>query len=304
MKLYKYDGEAKRTNIINNSSTTTTTGSNTSGNLWGNQWSGGDLDSTIYTNGNIFIYGTQDDESDEPETRDEETSTPTRKPPFEQNNELLGCLVADDGLFAKRAEYDNYLYSKEIYFDVDGVRTNLIDIIMPVGSIIMFDGKKNVPKNWAICDGSNGTPNLKDKFIKGVTSTSEVGKTGGSSTHTLTTQEMPSHNHSATTTINLNINQEEPSVKSDWKDQKIVTYKETFYQVFDRGGDSHYVVETGYEDPQDKGIVEIGVEELLNSAGGVTGTATATTTIGNTGNGTAFNIEPPYYTLIYIQRVK
>ena len=37
---------------------------------------------------------------------------------------------------------------------------------LPKGSIIMFNGAENIPNKWQICDGTNGTPNLIDKFIK------------------------------------------------------------------------------------------------------------------------------------------
>ena len=36
---------------------------------------------------------------------------------------------------------------------------------LPKGSIIMFNGA-DIPDGWTICDGTNGTPNLIDKFIK------------------------------------------------------------------------------------------------------------------------------------------
>lgn len=51
------------------------------------------------------------------------------------------------------------------------------------------------PKGWYVCNGSNGTPNLSDKFIKGTTSLSSVGGTGGSHTKTLVTAYLPSHSH-------------------------------------------------------------------------------------------------------------
>ena len=30
----------------------------------------------------------------------------------------------------------------------------------------MFNSAENIPDKWQICDGTNGTPNLVDKFIK------------------------------------------------------------------------------------------------------------------------------------------
>lgn len=37
---------------------------------------------------------------------------------------------------------------------------------LPKGSIIMFNNANKIPNKWQICDGTNGTPNLIDKFIK------------------------------------------------------------------------------------------------------------------------------------------
>ena len=44
---------------------------------------------------------------------------------------------------------------------------------LPKGSIIMFSNTKNIPDKWQICDGTNGTPNLIDKFIKAGTALKE-----------------------------------------------------------------------------------------------------------------------------------
>lgn len=61
------------------------------------------------------------------------------------------------------------------------------------GMIIMYNGTaSSIPDGWAICDGTNGTPDLTDKFIK---AGSTVGNTGGASTIKLTTKQLPSHYH-------------------------------------------------------------------------------------------------------------
>jgi len=51
----------------------------------------------------------------------------------------------------------------------------------PVGGIIMYDGLiADIPANWALCDGTNGTPDLVDRFIYGTVTELEIGDTGGS----------------------------------------------------------------------------------------------------------------------------
>jgi len=45
-----------------------------------------------------------------------------------------------------------------------------------------YGALNNIPVGWALCNGENGTPDLRDKFIFGA-GTTPVGNTGGSSQH-------------------------------------------------------------------------------------------------------------------------
>ena len=66
--------------------------------------------------------------------------------------------------------------------------------VIPIGGIIMWSGTDgNVPTNWQLCDGSNGTPNLIDKFIVGRGSAYAADSTGGSADSI-----VPTHTHTAT----------------------------------------------------------------------------------------------------------
>lgn len=68
--------------------------------------------------------------------------------------------------------------------------------LCPVGMITMWSGSiSNIPTGWALCNGSNGTPDLRNRFIVGAGSTYSVGATGGSNTVALSISNMPSHNH-------------------------------------------------------------------------------------------------------------
>lgn len=65
----------------------------------------------------------------------------------------------------------------------------------PIGVIGMWLGSvADVPPGWAVCDGDQGTPDLRDKFIKIANTTGEIGDTGGSNTHTHAAQ---SHSHTS-----------------------------------------------------------------------------------------------------------
>lgn len=67
---------------------------------------------------------------------------------------------------------------------------------VPAGTIVDWSGASdNIPDGWALCDGTNGTPDLRGKFTLGAGPSYEVGATGGEEKHTLTTAEMPSHTH-------------------------------------------------------------------------------------------------------------
>jgi microcystin-dependent protein len=71
---------------------------------------------------------------------------------------------------------------------------------VPVGTIIIWtDALSNVPSGWVLCDGANGTPDLRDRFVKGTSSGEAPGKTGGQKTWTMSTTEMPSHSHGGST---------------------------------------------------------------------------------------------------------
>lgn len=41
-----------------------------------------------------------------------------------------------------------------------------------------------IPSGWLLCDGANGTPDLRSRFIKGAAAGSDPGATGGAATHT------------------------------------------------------------------------------------------------------------------------
>lgn len=67
---------------------------------------------------------------------------------------------------------------------------------VPVGGIIMWSGLvANIPQGYALCDGSNGTPDLVNKFILAAGDTYSPADTGGAATVVLTTSNLPSHAH-------------------------------------------------------------------------------------------------------------
>jgi len=67
---------------------------------------------------------------------------------------------------------------------------------IPSGVITMWGGSiANIPDGWTLCDGTDGTPDLQDKFIVGAGNQYAVDDTGGADSVQLTLDEMPSHSH-------------------------------------------------------------------------------------------------------------
>lgn len=72
---------------------------------------------------------------------------------------------------------------------------NLLDIIYPIGSIYYAYGAATSPASTV-----GGTwSRIADTFLWFTSDDAALGETGGEKTHTLTVNEMPSHNHKATT---------------------------------------------------------------------------------------------------------
>jgi len=55
---------------------------------------------------------------------------------------------------------------------------------LPTGIICLWYGSiGSIPAGWVICDGNNGTPDLRDKFLVGAGSTYAVDANGGAVNH-------------------------------------------------------------------------------------------------------------------------
>ena len=64
------------------------------------------------------------------------------------------------------------------------------------GTITSWYGQlKDIPSGWQICDGTNGTPDLRDRFIVGAGSTYALGNTGGENKVILDGTQIGSHYH-------------------------------------------------------------------------------------------------------------
>jgi hypothetical protein len=69
------------------------------------------------------------------------------------------------------------------YFTVAFLQANSA-VSFPINSILMWHGSSvNLPPGWSLCDGSNETPDLRDRYLKAIENEEEAGLTGGSATH-------------------------------------------------------------------------------------------------------------------------
>ena len=136
------------------------------------------------------------------------------------------------------------------------------------GMIMLWSGSEaSIPTGWVLCDGTNSTPNLQDRFVVGAGNTYAVGATGGSADSTL-----PSHTHTATS---------------------VVTDPGHFHNLSNKGG--------GGSSGGGNLSIDSAVAGTLTTATKTTGITVATTNTTEGSSATNANL-PPYYALCYIMK--
>ena len=65
---------------------------------------------------------------------------------------------------------------------------------LPKGTIVAYN-QTSAPSGWTLCDGQNGAPDLRGKFIFGNGGSRGMNSTGGAETVALGVHQMPQHNH-------------------------------------------------------------------------------------------------------------
>ena len=161
------------------------------------------------------------------------------------------------------------------YDNISGILTTIPTATpsVPSGCILIWSSSTgSIPSGFVLCDGTNGTPDLRNSFILGAGNSYAVGATGGSADAIVV-----SHTHTATST-------------------STVTDPGHFHQVAPGRavGESY----------GNGGILDVAqYPNPTNSSTNTTGitVATSTTNTSTGTSGTNANL-PPYYALAYIQK--
>jgi len=147
--------------------------------------------------------------------------------------------------------------------------------VIPPGGIIMWSGSE-VPDGWALCDGSNNTPDLRNRFILG----SDIGannSTGGSHSITLTTDQIPAHSHSAS------------------------SGNQTANHSHGANAAREYSCNRVWSSNCSSGNIQ-GARNSNWNTGGNSANHSHGITVGDTGGGESFDNRPAYYTLAFIMK--
>lgn len=126
--------------------------------------------------------------------------------------EELGLSFTEDG-FLELDKGDNSLSSVGfVKKQLAALKQEILDRIptaeeitklsaLPRGSIIVWTSK-DIPNGWVICDGTNGTPDMRDKFIVGASNNRDINVTGGHATTSISLEGLE-HYHGVGHNINL-----------------------------------------------------------------------------------------------------
>ena len=183
---------------------------------------------------------------------------------------------------------------------------------VPSGIIAVWSGSEgSIPSGWYLCNGSNGTPDLRNRFIVGAGSGSSysVGNTGGSNTVTLSTSQIPAHSHT-TNNHSHNASVSDPghghsvSVSDPGHSHNTSV---TGAKLFPGYGGAHvpYGGAGGYPGTHfNMSNANTGISANASNANTSISVSTgnANPSTNNTGGGGSHENRPPYYALCYIMK--
>ena len=168
----------------------------------------------------------------------------------------------------------------------------LVQAILPAGVITMWSGSiASIPSGWVLCNGANGTPDLRDRFIVGAGGSGySVGDNGGSASTTLTTAELPTHTHTGTT-------------DADGGHSHFIANGDTVNATSSALSASNTIGKNGAQASTSYNYL-LGGTSTAATQGLTSAEAdhTHTFTTDSNGDGDPFDNRPPYYALAYIMK--
>jgi hypothetical protein len=169
--------------------------------------------------------------------------------------------------------------SGQVLLSAGGSNTPTWGNAFVAGMIMLWSGSSaSIPAGWLLCDGSSSTPDLRNRFVVGATSTYAVGATGGSADAIVV-----SHTHTGTTN-STSLTGSATYISETWQSAGTAT------GIFSRA--------TGFTATGTPTSVDSNPTGQLN----IDASHTHAFTTGSTGSsGTNANL-PPYYALCYIMK--
>ena len=181
-----------------------------------------------------------------------------------------------------------------------------VNTAMPTGGIIMWSGTiATIPTGWALCDGTNGTPNLTGKFIVHADSDSSgtyaVGATGGANNVTLATSELPAHSHTGTAASG---GAHTHTGTTNSAGAHTHTYTDNYVEQVAQipGIDIDYNANTFNQNGSRTGTTASAGSHSHTVSIASGGAHTHTLSVDNEGGGGAHENRPPYFALAYIMK--
>lgn len=181
---------------------------------------------------------------------------------------------------------------------------------IPKGLIAIWSGNESdIPSGWHLCDGNEGTPDLRDKFVLGAGTKHTIKTSGGEEEHTLTQAEMPAHTHAFSGTPHNHV------ATLNLSNLKTDTATDNHTHTYTWGTGSFGGSGNGIAEGRDNGTAEdtryaqtsaanSSHSHTITGTGGVTiNNATAGGTNASAGGSTPHNNMPPFYALAYIMKV-
>ena len=210
---------------------------------------------------------------------------------------LTSNAAVQAGVLASKADLAGATFTGNISVTGNITQNSVVGGIIPAGGIIMWSGNiAAIPTGWALCNGSNGTPDLRDRFIVGAGSTYSVAGTGGSKDATL-----PSHTHTATSTFSgsaLGTHTHTGSTNS--------TGGHTHTVLAIAGGGGSILASSGSRDPGTATTSNAGVHShtvtISNDSAGTPSGDVSTSLSTEGASATNANL-PPYYALAFIMKL-